>query len=475
MKYIRFSFLLIICIGAFLCTGCTPKKIFISEEEKYMLVPLTDSEIKTDIYYIKDGAKFYETYTPSGANVAAGAFAKDSYYWLQKDITLLPSLYSDELIAFASEKTTNIDNVELQRYYDVGYSIGIYGGSFDSDGYYCVNLEQNMIKGSSAYKAFSKASSKDIRIISVDDVPIDKKMLNDGGIFKDIEVGSTVEIGYYSGTYFETAIIEADYYFLQSYETVTLTQIQSTKNGYLALMMPEDAKSGYYKLKDGGMFKYYAYEKGEQTDNDENMNEQYLVKDEKTALEYAQQYSLSVGSQMYNIMFKLEYDTASVNEDDVKVTLVSPLGVSHELPINNGIASITLAEVEAGKWIIYAYPETMEVTNVDAVSAAQDPNAKKEEFYFDVTADEVNMEFYCIYEGEGTVWGTVENEFGEAQVLESRRESWSSDKYLGTTYNHLPVGSYKMTVYHYMDTVITEVDRRVDTSNEEEEIIHIEE
>lgn len=457
----------------FLLSGCTPKKIFVSEADKYKLVPLKDNELETELYYIKDGAKFFATYEPKGAQTTAGAFSKSSYYWLTKDKTLIPSLYSDELIAYASQKVANMETVELQRYYDVGYSIGIYGGSFDKDGYYCINLSKNVVDKSSAYNALKKASSKDIRIISVNNIPIDKKMLNDGGIFKDIKQGETVEIGYYAGTYFETAVIEADYYFLQAYETVQITQIQSTKNGYLALMMPEDAKSGYYKIKDGGIFKYYAYEKGEKTDNDENMNEQYLVKDENNELEYAQQYSISVGSQMYNMIFSLEYEETSVNEEDIKITLVSPLGIKHELEAKNGIANISLPEVSAGKWIIYAYPENMVVKNIDAISAAQDPNAKKEEFVFTVTEDEVNKEFYCQYEGKGMVWGTVENENGEAQVLEKKRASGST-YYMGTTYAFLPKGTYKVTVYHYMDTVITNVDRRTDEGNEEDEIIHIE-
>ena len=455
-----------------LLTGCTAKKIFVSPDEQYKLVPLRDNELKNDIYYVKDGAKFFATYTPDGKDMIAGAYAKDSYYWLTKDSTLIPTLYSDELIAFASQKVTNLKTIELKRYYDVGYSLGIFGGSFDSDGYYCVNLDKNMVAKSSAYKAFKSASSKDIRIVSVNDMPVDKKMLNDGGIFKDLKQGETVELGYYSGTYFKTAIVEADYYFLQAYETMQVSQVQSTKNGYLAIMMPEDAKSGYYKLKDGGMFKYYAYEKGDKVDNEENMNEQYLVKDETNSLEYAQQFSLSVGSQMYNMIFSLEYQETSVNEEDINITLVSPLGTQYELTGQNGLASITLPEVAPGKWIIYAYPENMVVTNIDAMSAAQDPNAKKEEFVFEVTGNEVNKEFYCIYAGKGMVWGTVENEFGEAQVLEKRRAS-GSDYYMGTTYAYLPKGTYKVTVYHYMDTVITEVNKRTDTGNEEDEIINV--
>lgn len=463
---------LLILSAAMLFTGCTPKKIFVSEEEKYMLVPLKDSEIEAELYYVKDGAKFYQTYTPKGATAIAGAYAKESYYWLTKDKTLIPSLYSDELIAFASQKVADLDTVELKRYYDVGYSVGIYGGTFDSDGYYCINLSKNTIEKSSAYKAFSKASSKDIRIISIDDVPIDKYMLNDGGIFTGLKKGETIEVGYYAGTYFGTAVIEADYYFLQAYETIQITQIQSTKNGYLALMMPEDAKSGYYMINNGGMFKYYAYEKGEKTDNDENMNEQYLVKDNENSLEYAQQYSISVGSTMFNMIFSIEYEESSVKEEDINITLVSPLGIKHELEAKNGAASITLPEVISGKWIIYAYPQNMVVTNIDAISAAQDPNAKKEEFVFEVTEDEINMEFFCSYEGDGMVWGTVENAYGEAQVLETRKANKS--KYLGTTYAYLPKGTYKVTVYHYMDTVISKVDRRTDTRNEEDEIIYIE-
>ena len=467
---IRMFLILLIALAI---TGCTPKKIFVSEEEKYMLVPFTSDQLSLETYYVKDGAKFYETYTPDGTSTGVlSAFSKEKYFWLTKDATLIPTLYSDEILAYSSSKASKLEDVVAERFYDVGYSMGIYGGKFDEDGYYCVSLKGNVVPNSSAYKAISKASSKDIRIVSVNDTPIDKSMLNDGGIFINLEKDKSYEIGYYAGTFYETAIITADYYFLQSYEKIEITSISSTKHGYLSLQMPAEAKSGYYYISGKGMFKYYNYEKGEYSDNEINMNERIYEENISQEFAYAQQYSLSVGAQLYNVGFSLEYDSLSAKEEDISITLISPSGTVYDMPAKDGLAYVELAEVYAGKWYIYAFPKELSVKNIDAVSAAQDPDSIKEEYVFTVDEAEKNMKFFCKYQGEGNVWGIVTNEKGEAQVLE--KEKIDKETYLTTTYGYLPKGTYYMTVYHYLDTSIIDYGKEVDEENTDDEIIYIE-
>ena len=80
-----------------------------------------------------------------------------------------------------------------------------------------------------------------------------------------------------------------------------------------------------------------------------------------------------------------------------------------------------------------------------------------------------NIQFYAQYEGEGDVWGIVENESGESQELDVDTQNHE----LTTTYSYLAAGTYTMTIYHYKDTKIGEMGYQVDTDNEEHEIITI--
>ena len=476
MRYKKILLLLLCCVLLMpLLTGCTSKKIFVTEEDLYSLTPYSDNELKLETFYIKNGARFYETYTPNGfLGGQLTRFSKEEYYWLQKDASLIPSLYKDEIIAFSSKEENDLKDLKVSRYYDVGYSIGIYGGSFDNNGYYCINLISNTVRDSSAFKALSNSVSEDIRIVEVNNKPIDEKMLNDGGIFKGLKKGDTVEIGYYAGTFYSTAIAEADYYFLQSYENLYIEDVKSTKNGYLAVTLPSDAKSGYYKIEGGGLFRYFAYERGEQEDAKTDMNENYFEEGIENEYAHAQQYSISVGSITHNVGVDITYDPNTAKEEDISITLVSPNGNKYTLEYKDGLAEIQLAEVIAGKWMIYAYPKTLVIENIDVIPIAQDPDAKKETYTFEIEENSVNKQFFCYYDGEGDIWGTITNEKGEAQILEDERDS-ERNEYLATTYGYLEAGTYTMTIYHYMDTVVTETGVRTDDSKTQDEIIFIEE
>ena len=450
-------------------TGCTSKQIFVNEADKYKLVALSDTELKLETYYIKDGAKFYAAYTPEGTIAKLSAYSKQQYYWVDKDISLIPSLYKDEIIAYSSTKEVNLTNAVIHRYYDVGYSIGVYGGSFDDNGYYCISAKENTIPGSSAHEQFNRAKSDDIRIATVNDKPIDDSMINDGGIFLDMPKGSKCEIGFYSGTFYGTVTVESDYYFLQSYEDIKVSAVMSTKNGYLAITLPDDAKSGYYQIENGGIFKYYAHEKGTVADADIDMNEIYKNEDGESSIVHAQQYTLAVASKTYNVIFRLIYNQNTVKEEDVSVTLVSPDGINYKLPVADGTAELELAEVMAGNWTMQVYPKHIEVTDISAVSAAKDPNAKKEEYTFTVEKGKENVEFFCKYDGEGDIWGTISNENGEAVVMKKKKESSSifSGQYLSATYGYLPEGTYTMTIYYYLNTSITDTGMRDTVKNDD--------
>ena len=456
-------------IISFLLSGCTSKQIFVNEADRYKLVALSDKELGLETFYIKDGAKFYASYTPDGTSAKVSAFSKGQYYWMNKDKTLIPSLYKNEIIAYASTKEVNLTNAVVHRYYDVGYSIGIYGGSFDDNGYYCISAKGNTVPGSSANKQLTRAKSDDIRIATINNKPIDDSMLNDGGIFLDMPQGTSCEIGFYSGTFYGTVTVESDYYFLQSYEDLKVSAVMSTKNGYLAITLPDDAKSGYYQIDGGGIFKYYAHEKGAVADAGIDMNEIYKNEGGETDIIHSQQYTLSVAAKTYNVVFRLAYRQTSVKEEDVSVTLTSPNGVEYKLPIADGVAELELAEVMAGDWTMHVFPKHIEVTSITAQSAAKDPNAKKEEYTFTVEKGMEQAEFFCKFEGEGNIWGTISNEKGEAVVMKKKKAgaSLSGGYYLSATYGYLPEGTYTMTIYRYLDTTTSETGLREEVKNDD--------
>lgn len=93
---------------------------------------------------------------------ASGTVEKPSesrLLWMNEDEGLVPTLYKKEVVAFPSEKSEEKDS-KLERFKDIGWSLGMYGGYIDDDGYICYTLNKNIIKESDAYEKLSEKSPR---------------------------------------------------------------------------------------------------------------------------------------------------------------------------------------------------------------------------------------------------------------------------------------------------------------------------
>lgn len=456
-------------IASLFLSGCGKKEIFVNKDAIYDLVALTDSELSDDSYYVKDGADFYAIYQPEGK--ASGTVSKPSanrILWFQKDLSLVPSLYANELIAYPS-KSAELDKISLERFKKVGWSIGLYGGNIDKDGYLCYSLEGNCIKDTDAYEQLKGMKSNSIRIVSINDTPVTKDMINDSGIITGLEPGGKYVIGLYSGTYYETVTVTADRYFMESFEVMGINEAYNTKNGYLAVYMNEDYPSGWYSINGKGIFKYYAYKKGERDDAEENMYKEYYKTTAESMEAYSQQYVAAVSVATENVRFAVSYSTDVYCDEEVVAILTAPDGTKYGMTSENGEAYVEISKVMAGNWKIAIMPQDLQILDVKTESTKANPNAISEEKEFVISEDDSDIEFYVSYEGDGEVWGTIENQNGESRVLDASKKN----RTLTTTYSYLPAGTYKVTVYHYIDSKITDMGYKQNNSNMEEEIITI--
>lgn len=461
--------LLFSAISLLLSSGCGKKEIFVNTNAAYELIALADSELSDDTYYVKDGADFFAIYQPQGK--ASGIASKPSagrIVWFDKDLSLVPSLYANELIAYPS-KSTQLEKISLERFKEVGWSIGLYGGYIDKDGYIYYSLKNNCIKETDAYEQLKKMKSDSIRIVSINDTPVTKDSINDAGLITGLEKKGQYVIGLYSGTYYDTITITADHYFLESFEVMGINKAYDTKNGYLAIYMNEDYPSGWYSINGMGIFKYYAYTKGEQENSEQDMCEEYYKTSADSIEAYSQQYIASVSTTTENVRFVVSYATDIYYDEEVTAVLIAPDGTQYGMTSENGEMYVEIAKVMAGNWKISIMPQDLQILDVKTESTKTDPNAIPEEKEFVIEEENANIEFYASYEGDGEIWGTVENQNGESRVFEID----SQNHILSTTYAYLPAGAYKVTLYHYADSKIIDIGYKQNSGNIEEEIITI--
>lgn len=469
MKHRKKKELILAAVLLVILSGCTTKKIFVNPEDTYKLVAYRENEIEDDAYYVKDGANFYELYLPLGTVSSATTKQSDErLFWINEDASLIPTLYQDELIAYQSSDSM-LKKIKLERFKDLGWSIGLYNGEIDEEGLLCYDISKDIVRDSNAYTVFKDAFSENLRIISINGEPISKAMIDTSGTIKGLTEGDVCELEFYLGTKYGNITVEVDVNYLQSYEIHGIDKAYTTKNGYLAIYMDESLKSGFYYLNGYGLFKYYAFEKGENKLDEVDMNVSFYTIESERLASYAQQYFFNVEKRQDKVGVYISYDNTGYELEEIKCIMTAPNGTEYVMINNEGVSQLELSEAMPGKWIINVIPKELAVNDIKVESIERDNAAFAEEEMFIISEPKTDITFYAEYDGDGKAWGVVENENGESQVLTVNEKK----RILSTNYNYLPAGTYTVTIYHYNDTTISDISYTLGDI-EYEEVINME-
>ena len=90
-------------------------------------------------------------------------------------------------------------------------------------------------------------------------------------------------------------------------------------------------------------------------------------------------------------------------------------------------------------------------------------------FTFD--EDDQEIEFFATYDGDGTIWGIVTYEDGTSENMDVD----AKNHLLSVDYSYLKAGTYTVTIYHYLDTEIKEVNYQANEGAFTDEVVIIEE
>ena len=454
---------IIFLLAASLCflSGCKDIQIFEKEVDPNKQLELSDDEIETDKYYIKNGTKFVEVYQPKG-NIkgSMNALKKDRvFYFVESfgDENKVPEHYRGEIIAYASNKSS-LEEINLERFKDLGYSIGIYEGRIENDGYYHVNLEnQGKVENSELFLAMAETQSTDIRIKSINGVPVSEEMIDKNtGVFLGLSPMESYKIEFFSGTYYYEAEVKADTHFLQSYEIYSFgeSNFTDTLNGYMAFETPENLKSGWYFVNGNGLFKYYNFIKGEKNIKEVEMNENYYTSEEEMIAACSSEYFFEVKEKSSNLEVKIREDNL-YSYKDITAYIYSPDKTRYGMIYDEEEKALktTIKEAMAGKWKINVIPKNVVMNNIEvnALETVSELTLVEQTLSFDQAED--NLRFCIDYEGEGTVNGTIITPSGETFVMEEEDTIQSNNGiyYTKLIYDFIYVepGNYAVRIYHH--------------------------
>lgn len=455
----------ILAMAIFLCS-CGAKPIFKKEGEDYELKGLTDEKLEEDQYYVKDNTTFYLAHDIEGNKLGNNKTTDiKRVAWTMQDESLVPTMYSDGLIAYKS-RSAAVSNINIERFKDIGYSIGLYNAEVDMDGYIKFKYSSSVVKDSDLYTQLEEYKSYDLRIVTINGEFV-KDNLDLSGCIEGLEHDKTYTIEFYAGTQFLSIDVKADVKFYTSYEMYYVDSSADTTNGYVAIEMPDDAKSGYYYVNGKGFFRYYNSLKSE-VDKDQDMNEAYYNNAAEQISANSQAYVIGVEQTTKDISFVISYETDVYKDEDVLAYLTAPNNECYQMIPVDGYATLALDEAIAGRWTINIIPKDLVITDVTTESNAIADDATKETFNY-TFEEETNLKITIPYTGEGEVWGTV------TSLSDNTAYEFVKDKQqIICTISYVAAGDYQIDIYHYADTEIGEPDISYNEEAEDEDVIIVE-
>lgn len=459
-----------VCTLALLQVGCTHKQIFLEKTDPNAVTYTTQDNMAMDTIYAKEGSYFYDLYSPLSTASGVTSAVSSSRLIFYSTLESFPKIYNDGYLAVASNGVPS-EAMILERYEDLGYSIGLYGGYVDQEGYLCFSID-NMVEGSNIYLALSGNVTSDyIRISQINDIDVSSDNLTAGGIITGFEYGGKYKLTYYTGTYKRTVNVYADTGIMRSYELFVTEDPILTDNTFTKWEFPSDLKSGYYYCSGIGFIAYYDSTKGSIDTAKVDMNEAYYQTEEEQFEAFSKKYTISIPEIKNNIRIEVAYELGDYTVDDIKCILSDPAGTTYDMTATEDLAYVEISQMMAGSWTVNILPKDLNIISVTPIATTPENDTVNdvEEFVFE-EADS-NIQFVCTYTGEGEIWGTVE-QVSTKEVKELVLDA--SNQKLVVTYPYLAADTYKVTIYHYVDTAVEEITYQTDESTQEVDLVIIE-
>lgn len=448
---------LIFSICLFL-SGC--KKIQIFEGPPITeAVEVSDRELATETFYVKNGTRFSAVYKPLGNAKSESKGVKSSrVFYMMEDQAMIPVHYKDEIIAYASAKA-DLRTVNLERFKDMGYSLGIFGGEVKEDGYYHFSGKSNVAAGSEAAEIFSQLPSEEIRVVTIGDSDIKDFIDKESGIITGMNKGGVYKMEFYAGTYFYRHYFTADTQFLKSFEYYSYgsNKISDTVNGYMCFETPNDLKSGYYNINGTGLFLYHDYARGESVEN-EDLNVSYYKDLRDMYALYTKQYNLTLPQQTKDLKIVVDYDGVNDTNDrnaEVEGIVTGPDGTVFQMDDTGNQLSLSLQLAKAGDWTVNISPVSLNILDVRTESKEIQEDTVCAETEFTLESDDTYQMFYADVYGSGEVYGSIISSSGVTYNLAEYKYKGNNNEDQRALYYKMPyvkAGTYKVRIYYYKST-----------------------
>lgn len=351
-----------------------------------------ERDINTDLSKFKSYTYdiFRPVYKETDINKNTTEEESDRILWMTDDNeSKIPTLYKGDELIFYSNSTLPT-SYKLERFYDHGYSIGIYGLTerIKGSGQYVldVNNTVGVKKNSTAAKVANYLTKDDsfVSIANVGDIKITSKDISKSGTIKGLIHGSQYNVDVYTGTYRHSIKMTADTRIFSSYELFKLTAnaYDFVGNGVIKINLPDYLKSGYYCINGAGLFRYVA--DGTSYDDSTNFNDPIVIKDDNGKIIYDPRTTEKVKTTYSNKDNINDSNISSANKTSIKVSDNNKVIIEAEIKsiINKSIAQTPTISY-------YVIDSSKTSSDSSSTEASSEPGTKNNPYIIKATAEEM--------------------------------------------------------------------------------------
>ena len=210
--------------------------------------------------------------------------------WFGKDYDMIPTMQKGEKLVFRSRSEFN-PRFSVERFQDIGYTIGICGMSPTSTGrfMFSTNPDDRLIDINSSAGSLYELGIHNVTMEMIGDTDLRRGNISQAGTIVGLERGKTYKADIYIGTEVIQREFIADVRAMDSMETYTINDFTYEKTKVVSLEFPEYFNSGYYYVGDFGFVRYInsseEYDESMAMNVPNPTNEEYEKEKEKAEIE----------------------------------------------------------------------------------------------------------------------------------------------------------------------------------------------
>lgn len=182
--------------------------------------------------------------------------------WMKDELCEnIPTFYKGSVLTYYST-TSFPTTVEVERLYDHGYSVGLYGLTQYGEDHYVMKTDATCGATSDAAN-IAELMIDDETIISIPylgETALTSQYISSSGTIKGLNKDSKYTLTVYVGSKRYEAPVTANVRIFSSMEGFTIPDYTFVGNGLVTYEFPEYMKTGYYYISGFGIFRYIAEE-----------------------------------------------------------------------------------------------------------------------------------------------------------------------------------------------------------------------